>query len=817
MSRTPAPSRAERRQATRSRSQLLPRDPVSAPFPALLSGLFLAAFLVSCGDRASSPSERYVGDGPVVRLVGEVEAEPLEIETSRATALAGRSFVVELDHQLREAWAAAPGRAIVRRVAPAEGSRLDFALGVWTPEADAASGNGTEPAAAESPAPEGSARFTVTWWPGDVDEARARKGEQSAGSEAEVLFDETLPAAPGPRWSLRQVPLEGRTTEGTLVFEVETEGASDPRAFWGHPRILQPSAQRPRSVVLLSIDTLSARHLSLYGYPKPTSPQLDAWAEAEALVFENVVATSPWTLPSHRSLFTGLDAKRHGLNHDTGSMATSLGSRVTLPSLAERLREAGFLTAAETGGVYLHPKYGFAEGFEQYGSWPRPERLTQELPTILDRAREFLDAYGDLPFFLFLHTYDVHDPYRCEGERWPEITDLPRPEGWSQVAIRTPKNLSENGYRQVNGYEHRSAAGEAPLDDPALARACYDAGIARMDQKVGAFLRELSAGPVGERTIVALTSDHGEAFGHSPRVGHIQLYDENLLVPLLIADPDDRAAGQRVEQQVRLTDIMPTVLDMLDLPAPEGIDGHSLEPFFDGEEAQVPPYAWSYSASGNWGLSLRHSNRLKLILPNAAWAGARDGPELFDLRQDPDEGQNLVASGSEAERWVDLLSSDYMHRGVGLRLRIQNAGGGELSGALLGPMIRPLGTKSVDLDCACTGGCACLELDEIGKARLRVPGGTGFTLVLEKIFGNQLQVETRFEGREDRLSVRVDQLGEGRKLVWSGSGWQRSDGPLEPGETGFGLWWSGTGPVTSAPEEHDPELRRQLESLGYIQ
>ncbi len=154
-------------------------------------------------------------------------------------------------------------------------------------------------------------------------------------------------------------------------------------------RRLASRSERP-NIVLISLDTLRADHLSLYGYERQTSPNLDAWVrERHGTVFRQVVPSSGWTLPSHFSLFTGLDSFRHPANYNNVAIDSA-----AFGFLAEHLLAEGYRTQAFTGGGFVHPIYGLAKGFESFAYWSSKERRAEELESNLERAGKWLDSLG---------------------------------------------------------------------------------------------------------------------------------------------------------------------------------------------------------------------------------------------------------------------------------------------------------------------------------------------------------------------------------------------------------------------------------------
>jgi arylsulfatase A-like enzyme len=457
----------------------------------------------------------------------------------------------------------------------------------------------------------------------------------------------------------------------------------------GTPEVLGPGEDRSANVLVIVIDTLRADHLSCYGYDRPTSPFLDRWANDRAVLFENVVAPAPWTLPSHTSLFTGLNAIRHGVNHNTPAP----GSLVTM---ADLLRDQGYATAAITGGGFLRPAFGLNQGFERYSSWPLVKK-NRELREGVDRALRWLEEFRDRPHFLFFHTYEVHGP---PSEREPFFSELatvppaevkyfPRRHDWRDVIYPGEYFVAFDEGRD----EPRSGL---EFDDFQRIRSMYDSRIAYTDRELQRLFEGLTKLGLGDSTLVVVTSDHGEALGEDGRAGHQYLEDYNLMVPLLIGIPDGRFAGTRVKQQVRLVDVLPTVLDTLAINLPAGIDGASLLPLAAGEPWKGGNRAVSYSGANNKGLALRFDSGWKYRLNNAAWKTLAGRESLFDLRSDPEERRDVSetdprTAGIRRDAWRFLLDE---HRGH--RLRLINHGEDHFLGRLSGSWSRVNTVKRVE-------------------------------------------------------------------------------------------------------------------------
>jgi len=301
-----------------------------------------------------------------------------------------------------------------------------------------------------------------------------------------------------------------------VEIELRADGGSkDLPILVANPEILQDTQpSRQPSILLISIDTLRPDHLSCYGYSRPTSPVLGRWAAQKAVVFDQVISAASWTLPSHVSMLTGLDAAHHGINHDVGNTVRKTGaySVESLDFLAEMLHDSGWMTAAWTGGAYLHPKFGFAQGFELYRSWSDRSHDTMEFPLHLRHALRLLKTHRNNPVFIFLHSYAVHDPYRARPRAWKELFETDPPPG--RFALNSPKNDPLRGFRQINRLLFRPpGGGQRALKSGELEKAIrmYDSGIRYVDDQLASFFDKLHSNGLDRNLIIVLTSDHGRS------------------------------------------------------------------------------------------------------------------------------------------------------------------------------------------------------------------------------------------------------------------------------------------------------------------
>ncbi|MFQ5791363.1 MAG: sulfatase, partial [Acidobacteriota bacterium] len=361
-----------------------------------------------------------------------------------------------------------------------------------------------------------------------------------------------------------------------------------------------PRSAPPVNVLLITIDTLRADRVGCYGYAAPTTPHIDSMAE-EGVVFEKAIAQAPVTLPSHASLLTGTYPPTHGVRDNV----TYQLSEASL-TLAEVLEKQGYETAAFIGAFPLHRRFGLGQGFSHYDDRVGSQReaaagffAERRAEAVVDAALEGLGRVKSRPFFYWVHLFDPHVPY-----------DPPSP-----VRERF--------------------------------RDSYDGEVAYVDSQVGRLLQGLERARLSDETLIVLTSDHGESLGdHGERTHGFFIYDTTMHVPLILRHPS-LGRPRRVDGQVRSVDIMPTVLDLLQVPVPREVQGESLRPALAGEPFDRPAYTESYVPLVNFHWSplrgLRYQGWKYIEAPR---------PELYDLSRDPDEEDNRFEA--EPERAASL-------------------------------------------------------------------------------------------------------------------------------------------------------------------
>lgn len=364
--------------------------------------------------------------------------------------------------------------------------------------------------------------------------------------------------------------------------------------FLAEPIVRVPESS-PARVIVVFIDTLRHDALSLYGYDRPTSPGIDAWAE-NAAVFEQARSVAPWTLPTTRTMFTGAQPERW--------------AEVT--TLQEKAASAGWATAFIAGNVYLSSTFEMDRGFGLHRFLSLPRADVQ-----LGRAREWLREVDDQPAFLVVHLMDAHLPY-----------DEPRAFR-RRFAGETPDLLGGDRFVRRTVVEAQDQLGE---DGKQYLRDRYDNNVAWIDDQLGPFLAELRP-----EDLVVLLSDHGEEFWEHEEFEHgHSLYDEVLRVPLIIAGPGIPAGRQATP--VSMLDVAPTLALHMGLSI-EGMDGLPLQGLLDGSERERfarRPIGFGRLLYGErlWGVT--HQG-LKLI-------SGRGIEQVFALGSDADEQSEARAA-----------------------------------------------------------------------------------------------------------------------------------------------------------------------------
>ncbi len=412
----------------------------------------------------------------------------------------------------------------------------------------------------------------------------------------------------------------------------------------------------PPDVVLITVDTLRADHLSAYGYPRPTSPFLDELV-ARGVLFEAAYATSSHTTPSHASMFLSQYPVQHGLltNEHPGGEAPA--------SLPRRLGEHGYATAGFPSVRFLGSLSGWFERFET------PQRRVVPAAEVVDAMLGWLEERDDpRPFFAWLHFYDVHEWVR------PQQLPIAGDHREAMVAALSSEDAErfvlERHAAEAALYERARERGLWPVDE-------YDARIHAVDAEIRRLYQGVSELGAGRETVWIVTSDHGEGLGSHGWMSHGRfVYHEQLRVPLIVEAPSGVASpGRRVPVPVSAVDFLPSVLELAGagLADREGVMGRSFVPLLRGGSDWPPRLLYAERRPRD-----EHAVRREWI-PGDVYT-VFDGEEkvivrsegedaYFDLREDPLE---LAPSAPDAPDAEDLA-----RRAQAFRAVLEPAVGGE--------------------------------------------------------------------------------------------------------------------------------------------
>jgi arylsulfatase A-like enzyme len=471
--------------------------------------------------------------------------------------------------------------------------------------------------------------------------AIAPSGKRSPLASRTVRASDVAPPGTWLEWRL---PLDdARRALGSrmrLVFEAtsHTEESGLLHVLWGDPMIFGPprgpASEEDRNLVLISIDTLRADRLGAMGYPLDVSPNLDRLAR-DGTIFTDVTSLANWTKPSHATMLTGTFPCVHGV--DWGGPAIGGPLPAGIVPLAERLRRAGFVTGAFTEDAYVSPDV-FQRGFDIFVADHGPSKQFGDVEHTVARAVRWITDNARRRFFMFVHTYQVHEPY-------------------------TPPAA------------YASIAGTAPVPalpglPPPAAKAMSDAAaylgeIAYTDAVLERLFETIDKLGLRKSTIVVVTSDHGEAFGeHGVRYHGTGLQQEQVHVPLMVRAPGLVAAGRRIDDLVGLVDLTPTVLDLLGFGRPAWMQGLSLAPAMRvGSDQKAPP---------GRAFPLRGFGTIRGIRGETWKVRFGKKPRIWDLVTDPGELRPKVAAARTVEA-MEKAAKSWCDRGLDLVAKAKDA------------------------------------------------------------------------------------------------------------------------------------------------
>jgi arylsulfatase A-like enzyme len=382
---------------------------------------------------------------------------------------------------------------------------------------------------------------------------------------------------------------------------------------------------RGMSVLLITVDTLRADRLGCYGYERARTSTIDSLAQC-GYQFLGAHAQVTTTVPSHASIMTSLYVRSHNVVGNEGMLDQGA------LTLAEVLADSGYLTAAVIGVAFMGTESGVAQGFHTVDAPRLGERSAVAVSRI---ASAWIDsvAASDRRFFLWVHYFDPHVPYN------PPLQFRERLGGYDGRYLRS---LEIHDMRALNAAGGRSL-GESDL---AQINMLYDGEVAHVDLEIGRLLRVLRRTGIAGRTMVLVMADHGESHGeHGIFCDHFGLYEPTTRIPLILAIPG-QPRGRPVACLVQSIDVMPTILDLLGVAVPAGVEGRSLVPALEGHGIEVNEGSYS-ELVGQLQASVRTSNwklivGLRTYTLDSGLSTQQGSVELYDLKADPAERVNLA-------------------------------------------------------------------------------------------------------------------------------------------------------------------------------
>lgn len=690
----------------------------------------------------------------------------------------------EMDHRIRSCFVFDRPGTVTKSVRPEAGDRLVFSVAADFPkEADRGD----------------SAAFRLL--------ARNADGaKQLAAREWERDFPRHR------RWQEIKVelgPYAGREVE--LCFEVALRKNDDrerpgPVCLVSDPMMLSSRPLEGPNVILLCIETLRRDHMSLYGYERETTPFLEELAK-ECVVFESAFSQSSWTRPSVASLLSGLYPSQHLARISLDRLSDSVA---TLP---EAFREAGYQTIGLcTNELISRPAFNYDQGFDLFidEGMGLAQHVRQDFV-------DWLEGPAREPFFAFIHLFDPHGPYTAPGD----LTDR---------FVSTDYYGPLKDWNPLTDWKLNDTEG-LTRTDAQFVRDRYDAEILYTDMVLRRFVEDLKRSGVWDRTLLVLTSDHGEEFLEHGRWGHgHDLHPEKLRVPLMIKLPESDSGGTRTDTLASGVDIAPTILETVDLPGADGLPGVNLLDRLNGELD-----ARRYHIAEFFGAKCVSKDPIRYELLREQYAiiddslqyieeHNREGEQrlwLFDLREDPLAQKDIAQSAPERLRSVArLLKRRYREPGYVI---------------------------------AANGNGAALVVEGTARTEAAFAGVTADRLEADDRFGlsedgSALHFRLKVTDDDDLLRFQTEPAwapvvvelanpGSSDVPVFIGPDQREHEGrrvtiPAErgPADAAFGgavrypvgrkaglfIWRQGMTGDEAAPVEPDDELLHQLKDLGYL-
>jgi arylsulfatase A-like enzyme len=570
---------------------------------------------------------------PTDSLTALVAIDFIELVPRKASfaAAAGRQFLGKRDEYRNVLYAQAPA-TITYEVRIPENGRLHFGIGI-------------------------------------ADKQKPVTFRVLAGASSAELFTKTLAGA--DVWEDAQADLSKFAGQNLkLVFETRSD---QPGAvgLWANPLLTAKTPKARPNVLVYLICTLRPDHTSLYGYTRDTTPFLKKFG-ARAVVFEDSQAQASWTKASVPAMMTSLYSYTTGIVRDTDTIPA--GAR----TFAERMRAAGYVTASVVTNPFAGKASGLQRGFDYMMEYPVVHRYrTDEADRGTDSAAlnkvllPWLEQHRDEPFFLYAHATDPHAPYRPPAGFEEKYANVAETREFDRD-YKSLRDVRQYGGGAVVSRETCKAKGIDP--DRFLRRAIerYDAEILHNDRNLEVLLDKLRQLGILDNTLVIVVSDHGEEFWEHGLTAHgHSLYQELIHNVFLMWNPKLLPVPKRIQEPVQLIDLMPTVLELLDIPLEGVVQGQSLVPLLKGRAFQRKGYLASsrFAHPNPKGFAPEYSTDTfalldrdwKFIYRNQAKRAGLNEVELYGRRADRAETRNVAANQperttqlrAEIDQWIE--------------------------------------------------------------------------------------------------------------------------------------------------------------------
>ncbi len=459
---------------------------------------------------------------------------------------------------------------------------------------------------------------------------------------------------------------------GLSFFLEQTPLREDSKLPLSHPK------QDAPNIILITIDTVRADHMSLYGYQRETTPKLRELAK-NATLYTRAISAGDMTLPSHSSIFTGMYARQHGAHYDPWN-GNPEGRPLSdkFQTIAEILSEAGYLTKGVVANIaYLTSDFGFNQGFQYYDQrmpviffgktgpfyirqiirntllrfaststfdrkYRTAKKINSEVFKILDDVRK-----GSRPNFLLINYMDAHEPYYP-----PSPFDRQYP-GKDEMFCSSYYHTMEKEVMQLK----RNVTDKER--DHLISQ--YDGGIAYIDFHIGKLIERLKELGLYKNSLIIITSDHGDSFGERNLVGHgVSVYQDQIYIPLIVKYPNIKKK-EVVDEIVSSVDIMPTILELLTYKTPDNLQGISLQKLESGKTREVISESFPYGGWLEWHSRFDRVERAIFSGPYKFISSTAGKKELYNLLQDSSEKdilnktENKITMDLEAKlnRWLE--------------------------------------------------------------------------------------------------------------------------------------------------------------------